>query len=60
MSCWNFPGNVLEPALLAHGFILQKELTRWQVLNVNSRELNVAEVSSPQRWHLTMGDTDVY
>lgn len=60
LSCWNFPGNTLEPALLANGFVLQKELTRWQVLNANSKELNVTEVSSPQRWHLTMGDTDVY
>ena len=60
VSGWCPKGDPLA-ALLDHwGFLLQENLTRWLVVNVNSDSITQETVCNEGIWHLSMGDSDVY
>jgi GNAT superfamily N-acetyltransferase len=64
LSCWSVAGSCLEPHLVRAGFTSNPSYTRWLLLNPNVPELGAGTADDPccreQRWHLAMGDSDVF
>lgn len=59
ISSWSHPGKPFSEVLERRGFILQKDLPRWVVINVNREDLKKPSAEE-KNWHVTMGDSDVY
>ena len=60
ISAWCFGGNCLTKSLDRNQFLLQKNLTRWLVISLNARNILKEDVSDEKKWHIAMGDSDVY
>jgi len=58
LSCWSVPTHAADPILERNRFRLQKDLNRWVVVNVNA--MDAEPFWDASRWHLSMGDTDVF
>lgn len=56
ISGWFTRAGSLKGLLEDHEFVLQKELPRWFVINSNVP----GNFTKESRWHLSMGDSDVY
>lgn len=59
-STWSQPNSELSRYLKKHGFELNERITRWLVLNINSKKLDKDEIYEFSNWHTSMGDTDVF
>ena len=59
ISGWSLPSKPFSETLKRRGFILQKELPRWVVIQVNREELKKPSAEE-KNWHVSMGDSDVY
>ncbi len=60
ISCWSLPSSFLTSTLSHYGFLPQSDLNRWVILNVNSSDPAVELCADEKRWHLSMGDSDVF
>jgi GNAT superfamily N-acetyltransferase len=60
MSCWTTAGIALEKVLVTRGFERQLDPPRWLALQAQGPEDDRKRVQDPHRWHLSMGDSDVY
>jgi GNAT superfamily N-acetyltransferase len=57
LSCWGTSGSGLEPFLATSGFAAPPDFDRWLVLDANA---DLRQYSEEHRWHLAMGDSDVF
>ena len=60
LTAWLPPGHPDERFYDDAGFELDRTLTRWLVIRAAPSVLSPDEAARPERWHLTMGDSDVY
>lgn len=60
ITCWCQSGSSLAGALAAAGFALKENLDRWVVGNLNAPDIDAGSFADETRWHLAMGDSDVY
>lgn len=60
LSLWSLPGGPISEALKRYPNKEPKDFSRWFVLNVNPADEIVAPCVDAGRWHLSMGDSDVY
>ncbi|MDD5218430.1 MAG: GNAT family N-acetyltransferase [Candidatus Omnitrophica bacterium] len=60
VSCWSPAKNTLSSVLCCYPFVLQLDLNRWFVVNMNASEGQDDLWMQESRWHLSMGDSDVY
>jgi len=60
ISCWCPSGSVLESALNRHQFMPEDSLNRWLVINGNVPDMDINQLCDETRWHLAMGDSDVF
>jgi len=57
MSCWAVSESPLDSILTSAGFVSPPESNRWLLVNANA---DVPDHTEERRWHVTMGDCDVF
>lgn len=57
MSCWAVSESPLAPILTRAGFVSPPAFNRWMLVNANA---DVPYHTEERRWHVTMGDSDVF
>ena len=57
MSCWAVSTSPLDPILSRAGFVSPPGFNRWLLVNANA---DVPYHTEERRWHLAMGDSDVF
>ncbi|MFH0983986.1 MAG: hypothetical protein V1882_00465 [Candidatus Omnitrophota bacterium] len=60
LSVWYAAKPGTEPLFARNHFLFQKDLDRWVALYVHEDQIPGKTYCSEPRWHLTMGDSDVY
>lgn len=60
LSLWNTTGGFLDPIIKEFGFEARHEIEKWVVINANGSEIDREKLSRQNRWHISMGDSDVF